>query len=130
MLDSPHESNRAKLFQNGGSQAVRLPKECRFASQTEVVVRREGRRVIRLMPEYLLDTDTVSVALRGQGRVAARLLEHHPSQLCIGSITLAELRFGAETRAHGDSTVSSARSPNLSRPAPSINGQRITSARW
>jgi antitoxin VapB len=37
---------RAKLFQNGGSQAVRLPKAFRFASQREVVVRREGRRVI------------------------------------------------------------------------------------
>jgi antitoxin VapB len=37
----------AKLFQNGGSQAVRLPKECRFADhQREVVVRREGRQVI------------------------------------------------------------------------------------
>jgi tRNA(fMet)-specific endonuclease VapC len=40
----------------------------------------------------------VSFALRGQGRVAARLLEHRPSQLCISSITLAELRFGAEAR--------------------------------
>ena len=50
------------------------------------------------MPEYMLDTDTVSFALRGQGRVAARLLEHRPSQLCISSITLAELRFGAEAR--------------------------------
>ena len=38
---------RAKLFQNGGSQAVRLPKDCRFADrQLEVVVRREGRSVI------------------------------------------------------------------------------------
>ena len=37
---------RAKLFQNGGSQAVRLPKECRFEGQGEVLVRREGRRVI------------------------------------------------------------------------------------
>ena len=36
----------AKLFQNGGSQAVRLPKECRFEDQNEVVVRKEGRRVI------------------------------------------------------------------------------------
>jgi tRNA(fMet)-specific endonuclease VapC len=50
------------------------------------------------MPEYMLDTDTVSFALRGHGRVATRLLEHRPSQLCISSITLAELRFGAETR--------------------------------
>src|SRR3970040_2567224 len=46
----------------------------------------------------MLDTDTVSFALRGQGRVATRLLEHRPSQLCVSSITLAELRFGAETR--------------------------------
>lgn len=37
---------RAKLFQNGGSQAVRLPKACRFPAQLEVLVRREGRRVI------------------------------------------------------------------------------------
>jgi tRNA(fMet)-specific endonuclease VapC len=50
------------------------------------------------MPEYMLDTDTVSFALRGRGRVGARLLEHRPSQLCISSIALAELRFGAETR--------------------------------
>jgi tRNA(fMet)-specific endonuclease VapC len=50
------------------------------------------------MPEYMLDTDTVSFALRGQGRVATRLLEHRPSQLCISSITLAELRYGAEAR--------------------------------
>ncbi|MEE8524756.1 MAG: AbrB/MazE/SpoVT family DNA-binding domain-containing protein [Thermoanaerobaculia bacterium] len=36
----------AKLFQNGGSQAVRLPKECRFEGLEEVRARREGRRVI------------------------------------------------------------------------------------
>lgn len=40
------EATRAKLFRNGGSQAVRLPKACRFAAQREVLVRREGRRVI------------------------------------------------------------------------------------
>jgi len=50
------------------------------------------------MPQYMLDTDTVSFALRGQGRVAARLLEHRPSELCISAITLAELRYGAEAR--------------------------------
>ena len=48
------------------------------------------------MPRYVLDADTVSFALRGEGQVAARLLEHQPSELCISSITLAELRFGAE----------------------------------
>lgn len=50
------------------------------------------------MPEYMLDTDTVSFALRGQGQVGVRLLEHRPSQVCISTITLAELRFGAEAR--------------------------------
>ena len=50
------------------------------------------------MPEYMLDMDTVSFALRGRGRVAARLLEHRPSELCISSVTLAELRYGAEAR--------------------------------
>ncbi|HEV7239023.1 MAG TPA: type II toxin-antitoxin system VapB family antitoxin [Thermoanaerobaculia bacterium] len=38
---------RAKIFTNGGSQAVRLPKSVRFPEgQREVIVRREGRRVI------------------------------------------------------------------------------------
>ena len=37
----------AKLFRNGGSQAVRLPKSCRFSDdEKEVLVRREGNRVI------------------------------------------------------------------------------------
>ncbi|MEO6212214.1 MAG: type II toxin-antitoxin system VapC family toxin [Vicinamibacterales bacterium] len=46
----------------------------------------------------MLDTDTVSWALRGQGAVPTRLLEHRPSQLCVSSITLAELRFGADAK--------------------------------
>jgi tRNA(fMet)-specific endonuclease VapC len=46
----------------------------------------------------MLDADTVSYALRGQGQVGARLLEHEPSDLCISSITLAELNFGAEAK--------------------------------
>ena len=50
------------------------------------------------MPRYMLDTDTVSFALRGRGRVAERLLEHSPSEVCISSIALAELRYCAETR--------------------------------
>lgn len=38
---------QTKIFQNGGSQAVRLPKSCRFPDdQHEVLVRRIGRRVI------------------------------------------------------------------------------------
>ncbi|MEO6597894.1 MAG: AbrB/MazE/SpoVT family DNA-binding domain-containing protein [Planctomycetota bacterium] len=36
---------RAKLFKNGGSQAVRLPKEYRFEGE-EVLIHRDGRRVV------------------------------------------------------------------------------------
>jgi len=38
---------RAKIFYNGGSQAVRLPKSCRFPEgESEVSVKRVGRKVI------------------------------------------------------------------------------------
>jgi tRNA(fMet)-specific endonuclease VapC len=47
---------------------------------------------------YLLDTDSVSYALRGQGDVGARLQAQRPSDLCISVITLAELRYGAERK--------------------------------
>jgi len=36
----------AKLFFNGRSQAVRLPKEFRFEGMTEVLIERDGDRVI------------------------------------------------------------------------------------
>ena len=40
-------AERAKLFKNGGSQAVRLPKGCRFPDdQREVVVRKVGSKVV------------------------------------------------------------------------------------
>ena len=38
-------SYRAKVFRNGGSQAIRLPKECRVEG-TEVSVRREGSALV------------------------------------------------------------------------------------
>ncbi len=47
---------------------------------------------------YMLDTDSVSYALRGEGHVGERLREQRPSAVCISSITLAELRYGAENR--------------------------------
>jgi antitoxin VapB len=36
----------AKIFMNGGSQAVRLPKRYRFEEQSEVLIYREGQRVV------------------------------------------------------------------------------------
>ncbi len=38
--------DRAKLFASGGSQAVRLPKSYRFEKSREVLISREGDRVI------------------------------------------------------------------------------------
>ena len=49
----------AKLFTNGGSQAVRLPKSCRF-DDDEVYVNRVGKAVI-LLPK----NDPWSSALMG-----------------------------------------------------------------
>lgn len=36
----------AKLFMNGRSQAVRLPKAFRFEGMTEVFIERDGERVV------------------------------------------------------------------------------------
>jgi antitoxin VapB len=43
-------ADRAKLFRSGGSQAVRLPRAYRFEGQDEVVIYRQGERVV-LEPE-------------------------------------------------------------------------------
>ena len=46
----------------------------------------------------MLDTDAVSFALRGHGRVGARIVEHRPSELAVSALTVAELRYGANRR--------------------------------
>lgn len=50
------------------------------------------------MSLFMLDTDTVSYALRGFGEVAANVANHPRSELCLSAITVAELRFGADNR--------------------------------
>ena len=46
------KSAKAKLFRNGGSQAVRLPQAFRFPeSQEEVLVSRRGRAVVLEPPD-------------------------------------------------------------------------------
>lgn len=47
---------------------------------------------------FLLDTDTVSYALRGAGRVGDHLRSRRPSEIAVSAITVAELRFGAHKR--------------------------------
>ena len=44
----------------------------------------------------MLDTDSVSYALRGRGNVGAHLKARRPSEVCLSAITLAELRYGAD----------------------------------
>jgi len=39
-------ANRAKLFKSGGSQAVRLPRDYRFNDEDEVMIYRQGNRII------------------------------------------------------------------------------------
>jgi virulence-associated protein VagC len=39
-------ADRTKLFKSGGGQAVQLPKEYRFQDSDEVLIYRQGHRVI------------------------------------------------------------------------------------
>ena len=52
----------AKLFTNGGSQAVRLPKDCRFRGK-EVYAKRIGEMVILLPKSALLKSFRESLDL-------------------------------------------------------------------
>src|SRR6185295_13537777 len=65
---------------------------------TETTTAGRYSKDVSLRPDYMLDTDTVSFALRGQGQVGPRLLQQRPSALCVSSITIAELRYGAEMK--------------------------------
>ncbi|MBK8100452.1 MAG: PIN domain-containing protein [Planctomycetes bacterium] len=47
---------------------------------------------------WMLDADTVSFAIRGEGKVKDRLLQHAPSDLRVSAITAAELWYGVERR--------------------------------
>jgi tRNA(fMet)-specific endonuclease VapC len=46
----------------------------------------------------MLDTDTASYAMRGEGGVARRILQHRRTDLCVSALTLAQLRHGASRR--------------------------------
>jgi tRNA(fMet)-specific endonuclease VapC len=48
--------------------------------------------------KFMLDTDMVSFVLRGEGRAAANLTAHAPSEVCLSAMSLSELRFGADKR--------------------------------
>jgi tRNA(fMet)-specific endonuclease VapC len=48
--------------------------------------------------QFLLDTDTLSFWLRGQGRVAQRLSTLRPSDLCTSAIVASEIELGVRRR--------------------------------
>jgi antitoxin VapB len=74
------QSHRGKIFKTGGSQAVRLPKECRLAGE-EVLVRKMGSMVV-LSPlpsaysdefrEMLLGPEDTVIHRAPQGRAERR----------------------------------------------------------
>ena len=47
---------------------------------------------------YLLDTDTVSFLLRGEGGVEARFRNLHPSDVCTSPIVVGEIALGLARR--------------------------------
>src|SRR6478736_7467782 len=53
---------------------------------------------VRVMARYMLDTDTVSYALRGYGNAGRHMLELSPSDVCMSALTLSELRYGADLK--------------------------------
>ena len=57
----------AKIFQHGNSQAVRLPKEFRFA-EDEVVIKRHAGGVLLLPRRYVFD-DLMGVLQNFQGAI-------------------------------------------------------------
>jgi tRNA(fMet)-specific endonuclease VapC len=46
----------------------------------------------------MLDADTLSYRIRGEGQVGARVFQHRPYELCISAITLAEFEVRAEAK--------------------------------
>ena len=69
----------AKVFENGRSQAVRLPKECRFDA-SEVAVNKSGD-IVLLMPKtekwasFMQAVDLFSEDFMAEGRTAERQQE-------------------------------------------------------
>ena len=59
-------ADRAKIFKTGGSQAVRLPRAYRFQGQSEVLIRREGKRVV--LEEVLRSFSPRFLALAGSAK--------------------------------------------------------------
>ena len=96
---------RAKLFWTGGSQAVRLPKECRFPKDAgEVVVSRDGKRVALEASDgwspavWNASDDSTKTFRRDAGRTAECFRATPGREVGISALTLSELRRGVALR--------------------------------
>lgn len=58
---------RAKLFRNGGSQAVRLPKECRLPGDEVAVTLEGGRVILEAVNKNGYSREFVELFLSGKG---------------------------------------------------------------
>ena len=73
----------AKLFNNGGSQAVRLPKGCRFEGEDEVFIKKHGE-VVYLFPKeqtwelFLQSLDLFTDDFMADGRNQEALQDRTP----------------------------------------------------
>src|ERR1051326_4121478 len=72
---------------------------CLELGRNQFLVRPNDPYATRAIPlsmiKYMLDTDTVSYVLRKHAPVCDRVICRRPRELCISSISLAELRYGA-----------------------------------
>lgn len=68
---SVEPSSRAKVFKTGGSQAVRLPKECRLPGD-EVLVRKAGSMVILAPLPTAYSEEFLRMVLGHEDEVIAR----------------------------------------------------------
>lgn len=63
------------------------------------------------MSLYVLDTDTLTLWLRGQSRVCERIATHDPAELCVTIVTIEEILRGWYTqirRARNDEQIARA----------------------
>src|SRR5438093_766931 len=58
----------------------------------------QGAGSLRARVKFLLDTDTISFALRGQGAIASELRRRSPAEICTSSVVVGELELGVARR--------------------------------
>ena len=78
----------ARIFNNGNSQAVRLPKEFRF-DEDEVIIKKVGDMVLLLPTKY--KAETLLAMFEEMGPME---LDREQPKNVLSAITVAELEFG------------------------------------